>query len=275
MANGEWSLIFFTLLAQTAVGAILFWELPRIFGSSYLLLKCENSLRPYLVFSGIAALALLVSFLHPGNPWHAVYSLSNLKGSWLSREILFALLFTGLMVLLTILKWRGFPGKFSGRVISLITILTGLAFIFSMAKIYMLPTVLSWNSPSTLLEFFTTSFLLGLFLVTGIGKTKAPKESATWLLTILPILLFIKLINLLFNTSAISDTGSGILLILNMVRAVSLLLAAILLVNWFLGKRPPENIFQGKLFYVLAGLLVISEIKGRYLFYAGFVSVGV
>ncbi len=275
MANSEWSLLLFTLLAQTTVGAFLFWELPRIFSSSNLLLKCENSLSPYLVFSGIAALALLVSFLHLGNPWHAVYSLSNLKGSWLSREILFASLFTGLMVLVTILEWRGFPGKFSGRVISLITILTGLAFVFSMAKIYMLPTVPPWNSPSTLLEFFTTSFLLGLVLVAGIGKTKAPKEAATWFLIILPILLFIKLINLLFITSAISYTGSWILLILNMVRAVSLLLAAILLVIWFMGKRPPENLFQGNLFYFLAGLLVISEITGRYFFYAGYVSFGI
>lgn len=275
MANSEWSLLLFTLLAQTAVGAFLFWELPRIFSSSNLLLRCENSLKPYLIFTGIAILALLISFFHLGNPMHAIYSLSNLKGSWLSREILFASLFTGLMVLVNIMEWRDFKGKDFNRIISAVTILSGLALVYSMAQIYMLSTVPLWNSPSTMLEFFTTTFLLGLVLTVGIGKAKTTRNSAILLLISLPLLLFIKLINLLFITSAISDTGTGELLLLNMIRAIFLLLAAILLVVWLLRKRPPEDFFQGKWYYFLTGLLVISEITGRYLFYAGYVSVGV
>ena len=275
MANSEWSLIFFTLLAQTAVGAFLFWELPRVFGSSNLMLKNKENLSPYLIFTGIALLALIISFFHLGNPFHAFYSLSNLKESWLSREILFASLFTGLMVLVVILEWKGVRQNPVRRLISVLTTLAGLAFVFSMAKIYMLPTVPSWNSPSTIIEFFTTAFLLGLILAITIGKTETARESSTYLLIVLPILLLIKLINLLFITSLISETGTGLLLMLNMLRAITLFLAAILLVSWLLKKKPPEEIFHGKLFYFLTALFLISEIAGRYLFYAGFVSVGI
>jgi DMSO reductase anchor subunit len=275
MANSEWSLIFFTLLAQTAVGAFLFWELPRVFGSSNLMLKNKENLSPYLIFTCIALLSLFISFFHLGDPLHAFYSLNNLKESWLSREILFAALFAGLMVLVVVMEWRGFLRKSAGRVVSLITILIGLAFVFSMAKIYMLPTVLSWNSPSTIIEFFTTTFLLGLTLAVGIGKKESARESAIYLLTILPILLFIKLTNLLFITSLMSVSGKELFMSLNTLRAVALLLAAILMVSRLLKKKSPQEIFHGKLFYFLTALILISEITGRYLFYAGFVSVGI
>src|SRR5512137_2253981 len=94
----EWPLVAFTILGQTAVGVFVIFHLPflvrgRLPGSGWRL--------TWIVTLGIVALitaaAAFVSFFHLRHPLRARYALSNVRTSWLSREILFELRFGGLV----------------------------------------------------------------------------------------------------------------------------------------------------------------------------------
>jgi DMSO reductase anchor subunit len=102
-----------------------------------------------------------VSFFHLRHPLRARYVLSNLRNSWLSREILFELAFIALVALEGWLAWTRSPS--SGLRIGVLIAAgsAGLLFVASMAKLYMLPALPVWNGGYTPLSFFLTTFVLG------------------------------------------------------------------------------------------------------------------
>jgi anaerobic dimethyl sulfoxide reductase subunit C (anchor subunit) len=164
MLTKEWPLVGYTLLGQTAVGA--FWALavPFVFsrksgggvgGSLYLNVRTMGGIA---VLVGFAA---ALSFFHLGSPFRAVHAMKNLRTSWLSREILLELVFLFLAALigfLELIKAKR-PAFLGGLVI--LTALSGLAFLYSMAKIYMLDTVPAWQNLNTPLSFFLSAVILG------------------------------------------------------------------------------------------------------------------
>lgn len=173
----ERSLVLFTLLMQTAAGAYLvsiglqFW-----FGDSLSVLDTILLFRvAFWLVMGLSILGLLASFLHLGSARNAWYALSNLRSSWLSREIFFALFFTGGVSLFSILGANTRPGL-AMAALDVITGLSGLALVYCMGRIYRLRTVPSWNKPLTGLNFWTTTLLLGIltslasFYLTGLYR---------------------------------------------------------------------------------------------------------
>ena len=95
MKGSEITLVFFTLFAQAAVGMLAAFgiinyftaaregiENGRVINEKLLLVVCA-------LFIG----AVIISFLHLGNFKNAFYAMNNLAGSWLSREILFVIIF--------------------------------------------------------------------------------------------------------------------------------------------------------------------------------------
>lgn len=157
----EAPLVAFTLLAQMAVGAFfltgLWGLLSKLMNASG---TFQNSPMGLYSVGGVLLISLLISFSHLGNPINAWRMTSHLKKSWLSREILFTSLFGvfwAVTVLLETFK-AAIPLEFIAWVI---TSLSGLAAIMSMAQIYRLKTVPGWNSRYTTLEFFISTFLLG------------------------------------------------------------------------------------------------------------------
>lgn len=158
----ERSLVLFTLLMQTAVGAYLVpVGLMLWFGDS--ISDLDTILLFRVVFwlvMGLSILGLLASFLHLGSIRNAWYALSNLRSSWLSREIFFALLFT-LGVSLFNLFGANTGTRLAIAVLYVLTGIAGLALVVSMSYIYRLRTVPHWNTPATERYFWTTTFLLG------------------------------------------------------------------------------------------------------------------
>ncbi len=163
----ERSLIIFTLLAQMAVGVLLAEEvvyagLARWVGTDLADLLAGQILWWVVPLIGFSILA---SFFHLGRPTRAWRAFTNLRTSWLSREILFTILFAimcGLFVSLQFLR-PGFP--VIHRIAAWIAILTGLVMIYCMARVYMLRTVPAWNNLYTPLSFICTAFLLGSLVV--------------------------------------------------------------------------------------------------------------
>ncbi len=141
----EQALVAFTLLAQTAVGA--FWG-ARILDTA----GWRISLLPVVVL-GIMFIALLASLLHLGKPLRAWRAVTNLGSSWLSREILLAVLFTG--------------GTFAGLLWGLppaaawATALLGAGLVYAMARVYQVRTIPAWNTWWTLGRFTLAALLLG------------------------------------------------------------------------------------------------------------------
>jgi DMSO reductase anchor subunit len=160
----ELPLIIFTILAQMAVGG--FWFMRWIFnplwnqiGSSFDFMVLLPSL---LIGLGLG-LGMFASFTHLGNMWNAWRVFSHLRKSWLSREILFAILF-GVTWFISTLGLTAL-GAFLHSALPVLTWLTsllGLALIFSMSQVYRLPSVPIWDTWRTNVSFIITSLLLGL-----------------------------------------------------------------------------------------------------------------
>jgi DMSO reductase anchor subunit len=120
----------------------------------------QNSTLVLYSIGALVLISLLISFSHLGNPGNAWRMVSHLKKSWLSREILFTSLF-GITWAVTVILQVLNAGTFLQLPMWAVTCLTGLAAIWSMARVYQLKTVPLWNTKYTAAAFFISTFLLG------------------------------------------------------------------------------------------------------------------
>jgi anaerobic dimethyl sulfoxide reductase subunit C (anchor subunit) len=104
---------------------------------------------------------MLASLLHLGSPLSAPRAVSNFATSWLSREILSGVIFAVLGVLYAALQWFKLGPQILRTVVAWLAALVGILLVFSMSRVYMLPTQPAWNSLATPVSFFTTTLLLG------------------------------------------------------------------------------------------------------------------
>jgi DMSO reductase anchor subunit len=142
----ELPLVVFTLLTQMAVGM-------TVFG----LVVSPLSLPVMLAIGILLGMGGLISFLHLGrkrNAWRAVI---HLKKSWLSREILMAGLFGAAWALTAGLEWfkKISPSPWMMAIL-------GLGLIYSMARVYMIRAVPTWNSWRTPAAFYLSTAILGV-----------------------------------------------------------------------------------------------------------------
>lgn len=171
MGLSEWSLVFFTLLAQISAGImtiLVIIDRRKSWRDAFDPVRKQAG----LLAAGAMSLALIFSFLHLGSPLHSVFALSNVADSWLSREILMASLFLGLLLAWRLaLQWNWLRPD-ALQLIQGIAAFSGLLLIYAMARVYIIPTVPMWNSSATLLRFFATAFLLGPLVVLGVMAQK-------------------------------------------------------------------------------------------------------
>lgn len=158
----EWPLVAFTILGQTAVGLFWVFHLPFLvrgrvpaygWRMSWLVLLAAVVL--------LMVLAAAISLFHLRHPLRARFALSNVRSSWLSREILFELAF---IALVAANAWSGGflnPGRAVQWALLTTAGLAGALFLFSMAKLYMLPSVPVWGGVATPLAFLATTLVLG------------------------------------------------------------------------------------------------------------------
>ncbi|HEX2998020.1 MAG TPA: DmsC/YnfH family molybdoenzyme membrane anchor subunit [Anaerolineales bacterium] len=158
----EVPLILFTLLTQMAVGT--FWAMLWTFPHLWTLEQSISlpQLLPLLLVGGCLGAGMLASFAHLGTKKRAWRALSNLRKSWLSREILFTGLF-GAGWLLSILAktfWQRGAVEWIG-----LTATLGLGLVYSMSRVYQLPAISAWNTRRTNLVFMVSTLLLGQSLM--------------------------------------------------------------------------------------------------------------
>jgi anaerobic dimethyl sulfoxide reductase subunit C (anchor subunit) len=177
----EWPLVAFTVAGQAAVGIFLLVNIPMLLtrGAPYAA-KNEWRFVSLALVGGLMVLAALVSFFHLRHPLRARRVLSNLRTSWLSREIFFELGFIALVVLAALLALRD-PAQ-SGFLMGVLIAasIAGILFLVSMSKLYMLPSVPIWNRACTPLSFTLTALNLGAMATAFVTRSRSiPRDHST------------------------------------------------------------------------------------------------
>ncbi|WP_119070551.1 dimethyl sulfoxide reductase anchor subunit family protein [Aggregatilinea lenta] len=163
MNTKEWALIAYTILTQMSVGAFFILGLVHTYALRKSNEKEADALsdRALLAIGPAIVLGVIVSLLHLGNPVNAYRAIFNIDSSWLSREILATVLFTGLGAVFAFLQWRKIATFQVRRILAVVTALAGLVLVFCMSQVYMLDFEPAWNTAATPITFFVTTFLLG------------------------------------------------------------------------------------------------------------------
>jgi len=255
----ETPLMLFTLLGQMAVGG--FWAMLWMFSPLWILAEYDTTrLRwlPTLLIGICLGAATLASFAHLGTRKNAWRVLTNLRRSWLSREILFTGLF-GLGWVFSSLEsviWH------RSSVLGLgITATLGLGLVYSMAQVYRLKAAPLWNSWRTNASFIVSALLLGQSLITsllifesnsiGIQLSASQRIIANGGILIL-LLIQLLLIRKQFPRSIHQDIRIGLILIGMILTAVNVI-ASVSHVLWIT---------------ILSFLIImLEEGVGRWLFY--------
>jgi anaerobic dimethyl sulfoxide reductase subunit C (anchor subunit) len=291
----EWALVAFTLLMQTSVGVLLVVTALHPFvtrGTAHAPVRAFEL--PLLVAGAGAALALVVSLAHLGQPLHAWLAVANVRTSWLSREIVLALLFTGAVVSVAALFRMESSSAAARLTVSVLAIALGVAAVYVMSRLYMVPAQPAWNRVATPLAFFATTLVLGTLVVLltmsspGLAALNAVEgkaatsglvdESAALFVRVLVLvalgLLAVQLLLLPAQlatlsgepAAAISAASSAHLAAwLAATRAILAIAAGVVLATMLRAIPGPLPVSSASTALVLA---CISEICGRVLFYA-------
>jgi anaerobic dimethyl sulfoxide reductase subunit C (anchor subunit) len=305
MPQNAWSLLAFTILTQMSVGAFGVSEfIHRSYSRRFAfedLNPSRFSTRLFVLLS--ALLAGVFSIFHLKNWAHAYHAFNNIKTSWVSKEMAFFFLFVFCVALLVLLSWRKIEANLLQRVLSTIGILSGILLIYSMAKIYMLPTIPSWNSWTTPGLYFVTVLLLGTLAVVVLysviltsSKSRSDHEEIRerWKTKTFPIILKLVLFYIVIGmlvfgfftfriVTLAEELGIGMTDL--SPSKLPLILSVILfyVCGWILlfltlKKTRRSNGIPTKTLWLVYGATVwiaLAEIGGRYLFFLSFTRIGV
>lgn len=233
-AKHELPLVAFTLLMQIAVGlavcSMVFSPIPRLV---------------WLAIGILWGIGGIISFMHLGrkrNAWRAVI---HLKKSWLSREIVLAGLFGAAWAGTAGAQWFGkpFPSLWP-------TAILGLGLIYSMARVYLLRAVPSWNSWRTPVAFFLSTTVLGT-----LGINLAVPNTG-W--SIIAGLAMAVELGFSFTVPSSYTSGAG--------RLRTVLLGLGIIAFLFTAIFPQEEPWQAISLFLIA---LSAEIIGRWLFFTG------
>jgi len=302
----EWSLPVYTILMQLAVGALfVLWSIRTSIRSKFSSEQLDRIIRnPVLVISFTMVVAMMGAHLHLSKPFHSFLAVLNFRSSWLSREIVFTILF----FLTTIYLW--FLTRFKSARQNLITIVGWLAIVFGftvvycMSRIYLIPTQVAWNSSTVIISFYITTLLLGIMAIVCLlvldlkfaeiqksGDVEIRAQAIQYCIVWLTLFAFLSVlvniiitfyqIHLLSQGDPIAQTSLQLLFELYtplfMMRLLFLSLAPL----WLgyavhrmrkAGSAPQELMMP---VYMSCLLILIGEIIGRFLFYATHVRIGI
>jgi len=286
MESKDWPLVIFTIIVQLAMGMILMCVGFDGYLASKAGMETAQKVMQWVVFltAPLLIIGLLVSLFHLGHPEKAMKAFYNIRSSWLSREGLLMGILTMTLCFLAILHIFGPVSREVIKPILWTATVMSLVLVFCMSKTYLLRTVPSWNRNTTPIAFYTTTILLGAVAYAVVCVSGVPSAQGRWLTEILSVLAILALFLVgiqsaiisvgLFTGDAESSPKEGIVpgwkknsrtVVLRIVFAFAGL--------GFFGVA----LFTSFLFLVyLAFILVlVSEIAGRFFFYATYERVGI
>jgi DMSO reductase anchor subunit len=302
----EWALPLYTILIQLSVGALfILWLIRSLVNSKFSHQEIDRVIRnPMLVIALTAVVAMGGSHFHLSKPFHSFLAVLNFKSSWLSREIVFTVLF--FLTTMSLLYLTHFRSHYRRLITGLgwLAVLFGNILIYCMSRIYLLPTQAAWNSNTVILSFYTTSLMLGAIAIAclmvldlkfaEIKKTDdvelrmaiikySFKELAA--LIVMLVISSMVIINvqmaLLAQGDLIARTSLRLLLELYLplllMRLVFLIFASISLgiaaFRMWRERIAPQELMMPV--YLSCLVILVGEIIGRFLFYAAHIRIGI
>jgi anaerobic dimethyl sulfoxide reductase subunit C (anchor subunit) len=247
---------------------------------------------------------MIGSHFHLSRPLISFLAILNVGSSWLSREIVFSVLFLLSTLLLLYMQWF-VPQRVKVKEgLGWLAVVLGWVCVYSMGSIYLIPSQPVWDSSFTLLSFFATTLLLGLVtfpLITVLqltflhlqhpeqeepeanllGKALNAIAPAVLILAIAVIVLNGQQLRSLSQGPAAAQAGLGLLLgpyraLLTLRLAAVLIGAAVLcFVVVRAHRQVPSAQEVGTPLFVACLFVLLGEILGRFLFYATHVRVGI
>jgi anaerobic dimethyl sulfoxide reductase subunit C (anchor subunit) len=306
MNLNEWALVLFTILTQMAVGSFLVLGVVHFFATRARGVEAADRLSDasLLAIGPVLALAMLASLGHLGNPLAAPRAVTNFMTSWLSREILFTVLFVVVGGVFAIMQWRKIGSSMVRTAIAWVAALLGIAQVYSMAMIYRQPAQPAWDTVATPISFFVTTILLGLFAVGASyvanyayvrrsdpscaeEQCDVLRSTLRWIAVSAIVFLGIELVVLplyllqLTTGPAVALESAQLLveeygLLLGLRVALVFVGAGILAVFLYQATTNPEQErLMVNLTYGAFALVLVAEVMGRFLFYASHVRLGV
>jgi anaerobic dimethyl sulfoxide reductase subunit C (anchor subunit) len=297
MKSSEWALMFFTLFAQTAVGLLFTLFLVNNFTNWRNGFVNNKVINDKIVFLACAILvcALLISFFHLGNVKNAIYTLSNIFTSWLSREILCVIIFSVLTAVFLLISTKELCSQQTRNIVSLLSVINGFVLVFVMAKIYMLQNVPAWNSIFTPTSFYFSTFIIGgftfvtavVFIMQKQGSSLAVFPQMVGLVKLLAgiifILLLVELIVWLLQVLMLSNGERAAVESYKLIVQNNLILFAARIILLFIGMSLvaifyvslSKGAFKTTYIYITYLIILIAEAIGRYLFYQMFARIGI
>lgn len=302
----DWALITFTILVQMSVGA--FWVLGI---SHYLAARKYGaeeadrlSDRALLALVPVIALGFIASLLHLGNPFTAYRAVTNLGTSWLSREIFFGVIFAVLAFAFAFLQWRKIGSLMLRNVIAWLAALVGLVLVYSMSRVYMLPTQPAWNSWMVPISFFATTFLLGALAMGAAfvanyaylqrkqadcaeAQCNLMRQALRWIAVAAVVLVGVELVVLpIYLASVASGSMTGLASVKLMTGSFGWLLTLRVILAFVGAGVFAVFVYQnamssgqekllGNLVYAAFVVVLVAEVLGRILFYGTHLRLGV
>ena len=302
----EWALPVYTILMQISAGILLTLWIIRLKGSKKLSEEEMNLMlnTPITITFFTTIFAMIGAHFHLSKPYLSLMSILNLRTSWLSREIIFTILFFISVGFLWLLQMRKSNQPRLKSLLGWIAIIFGLANIYCMAQIYLLPTQISWNSPLTITYFAVTTGLLGVMATaailimdlrfTEVRGEEVPyygisliRNSLNWMailaLIFVIIVIAISVYQVLYLQNAGMPAVTSLELLLGLYQPLFILRLVMILIGvaWLIYSvvQMTENrkTVQESLtpIYGSCLLVMIGEILGRFLFYATHVRLGI
>ncbi|MBT8074383.1 MAG: dimethyl sulfoxide reductase anchor subunit, partial [Xanthomonadales bacterium] len=220
------------------------------------------------------------------SPSNAPNALNNLSGSWISREILALAIYSLSLLVTMVLGWGDWTHRYLAHLLVLNAI-SGLALLWMMIRIYVMPTIPPWNSWYTGASFVSTAVCLGLLTFLLLSQAEfvgLDDRAGGFLATFLIAVLVIELLAALFHQRRLNqlDTGfdgptleRGIFYRLFLLRMTMLTVAVLMTAFLFLvsGSFPESGQYLWA--YALFFLVLVQEFVGRLLFYSSYFRIGV
>ncbi|OAQ15139.1 dimethyl sulfoxide reductase subunit C [Bibersteinia trehalosi Y31] len=294
----ELPLVFFTVFAQAVVGAFI--------GLTFILAtsqgkQAENRLHYAMtILWGLMALGFIASTTHLGSPERAFNALNRVGASDLSNEIFTGSTFFALggaywalatavflqkdhVKLPLVDKLAGIIAPISHKLPKgwaalgrIIVVISGVIFVGAMAKLYLIPTVPTWNSVFTPFSFGLTALLAGSALTVVLLQLAKVETGQTLFAKLSALFAFIAVVVAIFHYQHLAQTKNAIFHALDLVPSYAMYsVIRFIVIGCGIGLIFVSLKKQAVVLSGLGCLLIVAgELIARTLFYGTHMTVG-